>query len=125
MKLLDTGVLIDFFRGRESAIDVVTHAVESGPWLGASEITRFELLSGLRPGEEEGVERFASEIHWVPVTEPVARRAASLAQAYRASHAGIEDGDYLIAATAIELGAELLTTNVRHFPMLAGLQPAY
>jgi predicted nucleic acid-binding protein len=100
-------------------------AVESETWVGASEITRFELLSGLRPGEEEEVERLSSELGWVPVTEKVARQAASLARTYRASHAGIEDGDYLIAATAIELGAELLTTNVRHFPMLAGLQAAY
>jgi predicted nucleic acid-binding protein len=31
----------------------------------------------------------------------------------------------LIAATALLLDAELLTTNVRHFPMIAGLAPAY
>jgi predicted nucleic acid-binding protein len=31
----------------------------------------------------------------------------------------------VIAATALLLDADLLTTNVRHFPMLAGLQPAY
>lgn len=100
-------------------------AVDSERWVGASEITRFELLSGMRLGEEEGIERLSAELGWVPVTEPVARQAASLARTYRASHAGIEDGDYLIAATALELGAQLLTTNVRHFPMFAGLEPAY
>jgi len=31
----------------------------------------------------------------------------------------------LIGATALVLDAELLTTNVRHFPMVADLQPAY
>jgi predicted nucleic acid-binding protein len=31
----------------------------------------------------------------------------------------------VIAATAIVLDAELLTTNVRHFPMLEGLRAAY
>jgi predicted nucleic acid-binding protein len=31
----------------------------------------------------------------------------------------------VIAATALELDARLLTTNVRHFPMLPGLEPAY
>lgn len=40
-------------------------------------------------------------------------------------HSGIDDADYLIAATAISLEADLLTTNVRHFPMLEGLRPAY
>ena len=100
-------------------------AVESETWVGASEITRFELLSGLRPGEEEEVERLSSEQGRVPVTEKVARQAASLARTHRASHAGIEDADYLIAATALDLEARLLTTNVRHFPMFAGLEPAY
>lgn len=33
--------------------------------------------------------------------------------------------DYLIAATAIVADAELLTTNIRHFPMLEGLAPPY
>ena len=33
--------------------------------------------------------------------------------------------DFFIAATALDLGADLLTRNVRHFPMLAGLRPAY
>ena len=34
---------------------------------------------------------------------------------------GIDDVDYLIAATALVLDAELIPTNVRHFQMLAGL----
>ena len=33
--------------------------------------------------------------------------------------------DYLIAATSIVVEAPLLTTNVRHFPMLKGLRAAY
>jgi hypothetical protein len=49
----------------------------------------------------------------------------ALARRYRPSFSGIEDVDYLIAATALVLDAELLTTNVKHFPMFAGLQPAY
>jgi hypothetical protein len=42
---------------------------------------------------------------------------------HRRAHSGIDDADYLIAATALLLEADLLTTNVRHFPMLPGLQP--
>jgi predicted nucleic acid-binding protein len=44
---------------------------------------------------------------------------------YRQSHSGIDDADYLIAATALEFDLPLLTRNVRHFPMLPGLEPAY
>jgi predicted nucleic acid-binding protein len=123
LKLLDTAVAIDFLRAAPPAIDVVVAALAEG--IGASEITRFEVLSGMLPEEENATEELFALLDVYPVEETVARRAAELAQRYRASHQGIEDGDYLIAATALEVGAELLTTNVRHFPMLAGLEPAY
>ena len=71
-----------------------------------------------------GGQLFAA-LSWVPVGEEVARAAGSLAQHHRRAHSGIDDADYLIAATALLLDAELLTTNVRHFPMIAGLEPAY
>jgi predicted nucleic acid-binding protein len=55
----------------------------------------------------------------------MARTAGELAQRHRRSHSSIDDIDYLIAATTLLLEADLLTTNVRHFPMLRGLEPAY
>lgn len=73
-----------------------------------------ELLSGLVEAEE-----------LLLASEEVARRAGELAQTHRRSHSGIDDADYLIAATALLLEADLLTTNVRRFPMIAGLEPAY
>jgi hypothetical protein len=57
--------------------------------------------------------------------ETVARRAGELAREHRRRHAGIDTADYLIAATAQLLDAELLTTNLRCFPMLPGLRAAY
>jgi predicted nucleic acid-binding protein len=123
VKLLDTSVAIDFLRSSPAAVSVVDAALAEG--IGASEITRFEVLSGMLPQEQDATEEFFELLDVFPVVESVARRGAQLAQRYRASHQGIEDADYLIAATALELGAALLTTNVRHFPMLAGLEPAY
>jgi predicted nucleic acid-binding protein len=48
-----------------------------------------------------------------------------LAREYPPAYRGIDDADYLITATSVILDAELLTMNVRHFPMLGGLAPAY
>ena len=119
--LLDASVAIDYLRGRQEALEVVDAADE----LFASEITRYELLVGVKPSEEELTEDLLALPALVAVDEGIARRAAALAREYRTSHSGIEDADYLIAATALELGARLLTTNVKHFPMLSGLAPAY
>jgi predicted nucleic acid-binding protein len=44
---------------------------------------------------------------------------------YRQSHRAIGIADYLIAATAAELGIDLATLNVRDFPMFSGLRPAF
>ncbi|MGH2829784.1 MAG: hypothetical protein ACRDJM_04815 [Actinomycetota bacterium] len=43
----------------------------------------------------------------------------------RRSHSGIDAIDYLIAGTAEITSAQLLTLNVKHFPMLSGLRPAF
>jgi predicted nucleic acid-binding protein len=122
VKLLDSSVAIDYLRDHAPAVEIVEADQD---WIGASEMTRFEILVGLKPDEEHAAETFFTVLGWVPISEPIARRAASLAREFRAAHSGIEDADYLIAATALELEADLVTTNIRHFPMLAGLEPAY
>ncbi len=93
--------------------------------MAASEIVRFELLSGVRESELGALEEFFSAMSWVVVDEGIARTAGALARRHRKVYSGIDDADYLIAATSLVLDAELLTLNVRHFPMLAGLQSAY
>jgi predicted nucleic acid-binding protein len=125
VKLLDTSVAIDHLRGLRPAVDLLNDLIEAEEVLLASEVVRFELLAGVRKDEVEALEQFFSALSWVPVGEEVSRAAGALAQTHRRSHSGIDDADYLIAATALLLEADLLTTNVRHFPMLAELEPAY
>jgi predicted nucleic acid-binding protein len=125
VKLLDTSVAIDHLRGSSPAVDLLAEIAEAGEPLLASEVVRFELLAGVREKEVDALEQFFSALSWVPVGEEVARAAGSLAQPHRRAHGGIDDADYLIAATSLLLDAELLTTNVRHFPMIAGLRSAY
>jgi len=125
VKLLDTSVAIDHLRGLPPAVDLLTDLLEAEQSIFASEVVRFELLAGVREKEVDALEQFFSAISWVPIGEEVARAAGSLAQRHRRSHSGIDDADYLIAATALLLEADLMTTNVRHFPMIAELEPAY
>ncbi len=125
MKLLDTSVAIDHLRGDQHAVDLLSQLVEEEEQVLASEVVRFELIAGVREHEVEALEQFFSALFWIAVDERIARRAGSLARLHRGAHSGIDDADYMIAATALLLGADLLTTNVRHFPMLPGIRPAY
>lgn len=125
MKLIDTTVAVDHLRGATPAVALVTSLVEEGETLAASELIRFELLAGVRPREIDALEQFFTSLVWLAVDEEITRTAGSLARKHRKSHSGIDDVDYLIAATAIVVDADLLTTNVRHFPMLEGLRAPY
>jgi predicted nucleic acid-binding protein len=125
MKLLDTSVAVDHLRGAKPAVDLLRSLVSEDETVAASEIVRFELLAGARVSKIDQLEQFFAAISWIQVDEDIARAAGSLARVHRRAYSGIDDADYLIAATAIILDAELLTVNVRHFPMLEGLRPAY
>jgi len=125
VKLLDTTVAIDHLRGEEAAVDLLKRLIDAEETILASEVVRFELLAGVRGDELGALEEFLSALSWVPVDEAVSGTAGLLARKHRAADSWIDDVDYLIAATALALDAELLTTNLRHFPMLPGLRPPY
>jgi predicted nucleic acid-binding protein len=125
MKLLDTSVAVDHLRGTSAAVQLLERLCDEDQALLASELVRFELLAGVRKDERDALEHFCSSLQWLPIDEEIARTAGSIAQRHRAAYSGIDDVDYLIAATSIVIDAELLTTNVRHFPMLDGLTAPY
>ena len=125
MILLDTTIAVDHLRGDDRAALLLERLADEGEPLLASELSRFELLAGMRPEELDTTERFMDALTWVPVNEEIARLAGSMAAEYRRSHSGIDAVDYVIAATSTVTGADLLTTNVRHFPMIPQLRPPY
>jgi predicted nucleic acid-binding protein len=124
VKLIDTTIAVDHLRGVKAAVELMMTLSEEDE-IFASELVRFELLAGVLPSEMDALDKFCLSLPWIPVDEDVARAGGSLARKYRKSHSGIDDVDYLIAATAITCDANLLTTNVRHFPMFPDLQPPY
>ena len=88
-------------------------------------MVRTEVLAGMRPGEEASTFKLLAQLRWQEISVDVADRAGDLARRYLRSHPGVDTVDYLIAASALLLGAELKTQNVKHFPMFAALVPAY
>jgi predicted nucleic acid-binding protein len=125
VRLVDTSVAVDHLRGHAPATQLLDGLLEQRVPLVSSEIVRFELLAGVRPMDEDSLEAFLQVAEWLPVTEPICRRAAAFARAFRGTHSGIDAADYLIAATAAVIDAALLTTNVRHFPMFEDLHAPY
>ena len=122
MRLLDTSVLIDVLRGSEVATGWLA-SLDEVP--SCSELTRAEVLRGVRSPERARTDRLLSALRWVAVDEPVSRRAGELARQFRRSHPGLSIVDFVIAATTQLLDGDLATANVRHYPMFPGIVPPY
>jgi predicted nucleic acid-binding protein len=122
--VVDTSVLIDVLRGEPTAAKVLREARGSG-LLHASEVTRLEVLAGMRVREEDATRALLGALIWHPVDERIAEIAGELGRQWLPGNRGIDSPDLAIAATTIALEARLFTRNVKHFPMFAGLSAPY
>jgi predicted nucleic acid-binding protein len=122
--VVDSSLLIDYLRGRPSAAAALERERLSGP-LHASEVTRLEVLAGMRSGEEDMTYQLLSTLVWHDVDLEVWEHAGSLGRRGLPSHSGIDSADLAIASTAELTGLPLLTLSVRHHPMFAGLRAPY
>ncbi|MDD4891416.1 MAG: type II toxin-antitoxin system VapC family toxin [Phycisphaerae bacterium] len=120
--LLDTDVLVDYLRGQTQAIALVQ---ANHGRIVISSMTVAELYAGVREGAERAaLEEIESLFPVLPVTAEAARSGGLLRRDFGKSH-GISIADAIVAATALAEDAELATLNVRHYPMIKGLRPAY
>ena len=120
--LLDTDVLVDFFRGHRKAVAFVNAHSDQ---IILSSIVVAELYAGVKgDAEQVALEDFVSLFRVVPVDAEVAKTGGLHKRDYGKSH-GVGLADAILAATAAAENAELKTLNTKHYPMLKGLRPAY
>ena len=120
--LVDTDVLIEYLRGQGEAVDFLESL--KGELL-ISAVTIAELFSGARGSEErDALDRFILAFDVISVDEQIAKSAGQIRQDYRVSH-GPGLADALIAASALDREAELVTFNQRHYPMVERLRVPY
>lgn len=115
MIVFDTTIIIDILRGVDAARRFYLQ-LDDVPM--CSEVTRVEVLSGMRSPERSTTRRLLDALDWAPVDGPIASRAGAFGRQHRASHQGLGLADLVIAATAAVNEAKLVTLNARHFPML-------
>ena len=116
MKLIDTDIAIDHFHGHRETFDYFTQSLTEGEILAMSVVSLAEILAGMRPGEQERTEKLFNLFVLIEVDEHIAHKAGEYLNNYRATK-HIELADALIAATAFAAGAELITRNLKHYPM--------
>jgi predicted nucleic acid-binding protein len=120
--LLDTDVLVDFFRGYSKAVTFVN---TYSPRIILSSIVVAELYAGMKGNAEQTVlESFVTLFRIVPVTAEIAKAGGLYKRDYGKSH-GVGLADAILAATSEIENAVLKTLNIKHYPMIKGLTPAY
>ena len=113
--LFDTDILIQYFRDDPHAVQFLERS--DAAFL-ISTMTVAELYTGARTAEEvTTIDHFIFGFDVIPVSEDIARRGGLLRQKYHPSH-GTGLADALIAATALQSKASLVTFNTKHYPML-------
>jgi predicted nucleic acid-binding protein len=120
--LVDTDVLIDFLRGNDKAISFID---EFSPHIILSPIVVAELYAGVKGTDELSVlDNFISLFRIVPIDSDIAKSGGLYKRDFGKSH-GVGLADAILAATADKESAELKTLNVKHYPMIRDLKPAY
>ena len=116
--LLDTTFLIDHLRGVPDAVRRFREMNESGDESIVTDITVTELWSGRRSRSGPEIERFLRYIEYVHPGPETARLAGIWRAEARENGRTIGTPDALIAATAVDQGAAVLTRNVRDFALM-------
>jgi predicted nucleic acid-binding protein len=112
--LVDTDILIDFLRGRESARGFLSARLDDAV-IYCSAITVAEIFAGMKEHEREKTVALIESLHILDVTREIAERSGTYKR--DENRQSLELDDCFIAATAFVIGAVLATGNGKHYPM--------
>jgi hypothetical protein len=114
--LIDTNILILYLRKTAGYYELLdTLAADDALYISA--ITRLEIIRGMRDREREATFDILDSLETIEINIEIADKAGELIRTWRTKGVVLEDADALIAASALEHGLALVTTNSKHFPM--------
>jgi predicted nucleic acid-binding protein len=120
--LLDTDVLIDYLRGYDKAVNFI---MKNSHKILLPSIVVAEVYAGVKGDTElTALDHFISLFSVIPLTPEIARAGGLYKRDYGKSH-GVGLADAIIAAMCDSEKAALKTLNIKHYPMIKGLKPAY
>lgn len=113
--ILDSDVIIEILRGNSRTVEWLSSQKAAGNVIRYSPVSRAEVRAGARPKETAAISAFFASLVVAPIEASTGDIAGDQLSRFAASH-GVQLGDALIAAAALEGGDELATFNSRHFP---------
>jgi predicted nucleic acid-binding protein len=123
--LLDSTLVIDHLRGVPEAVDRLRRIVEDGDDPIVTEVVVCEVRAGLLAEAEAHLDAFLEPIEFVQPGAATAMKAGRWRADLRREGRTLNLGDSLIAATADDLGATVITRNVRDFALTPVVVESY
>ena len=117
--LFDTDIFIWLQRGNQRAAELIDRT----PRRFLSIFSSLELLQGTQNKQGQRLcQNFLRDLNFrvLPLTEAIGHRALIYIEQY-AIAAGLRAGDAVVAATAVENGLPLVSSNRKHFSKIEGL----
>ena len=119
MTLVDTNIFIEVFKGNADVLQKLE--IIGLRDIGLSSVTAMELYFGaLNKLELLRIRKNLAAFHLKHISPEISERSVELITRHAKSH-GLQIPDAIIAATALELSAPLLTFNTRDFKFIDGL----
>ncbi len=119
--VLDTSILIDHLRGGDKWKRILSE-LEEDTEIYISSIVLFELYSGKssqNPQISSKIQQLVKNFQKIEIDAYLAQKAGEL---YRDMKQTIQIPDYIIAASALEIGAQVATLNNKDFEQIPGLK---
>jgi len=119
--LLDTSVLIDYFRKKEKEKTFFITLTHKFDGFCIPSITEFEIYTGATDIQFSFWEEILKNIRVLPFDIRSARAAVSVVNSLRLKRKTIDKADLFIAAIAIANNLPIATLNIKHFDSVDNL----
>jgi len=113
--MIDTKLLIDYFRKTDKTKAKLIQLSQQFDKLVISSVTEFEVYSGATPSQLQFWHELLSEIVVLPFDSAAAHIAVNIQRSLKKLRKTIDKADLFITATAIANNLTLDTLNRRHF----------
>jgi tRNA(fMet)-specific endonuclease VapC len=120
--LVDTSILIDYYRKTDKANSQWVALVRQGHKFAISVVTKYEIYSGATPSQLAFWDNVLQAVEVISLDEVSIDTAVATNSSLKRKRKQIDLADLFIAATAITHNLPLATLNKKHFERIDGLQ---
>ncbi|MFN0213081.1 MAG: type II toxin-antitoxin system VapC family toxin [Saprospiraceae bacterium] len=120
--LLDTSVLIDYFRKTKKVNSFFVELTDRYDLFVVSVITKFEIYIGCTESQKAFWDTIFENVAVLPLDNACIEGAIRTQLQLKKVNKQIDFPDLLIAATAQQNGLQLATLNTKHFSRIEGLE---